>query len=123
MIRIPHHDALPEASLQRLVLARLNELPGVRAWRSNAGGARDGASGRVLKFGTPGQADLTGLLGPSGRRLEVELKAERGRQTPEQKLWQAEIERYGGLYILARSLAEAIVPVCQALELQYVVEG
>jgi len=130
MIRIPHHDPVLEAVLQRMVLARLNELPGVRVWRMNTGGAvdEDEETGRkrVLKFGVPGQADISGLmLQPSGvgRRLEVEVKSATGRQREAQRLWQAEIERYGGLYILARTLAEALVPVCEAMGLEYFVEA
>jgi len=124
-IRIPRHGDVIEAVLQRLVLARLNELPGVRVWRFNVGAARDPRSGRVYKFGVPGQADLGGLmLLPSGigQRLEVELKKRDGRQDADQKIWQAEIERYGGLYILARSLSDALVPVCEAMKLPYVIE-
>lgn len=123
MIRIPTHEPLLEAALQRLVIARLNLLPGVDVWRSNAGGAKDGATGRVLKFGVPGQADVTGLMRPHGRRLEVELKSKRGYQTPEQRAWQIRIEKLGGLYVLARTLSEALVPVCEALGLPYVIEG
>lgn len=122
MIRIPRHDMdIPEAVLQRLVIARLNELPGVRVWRFNVGAFRD-ARGRTYRFGVPGQADVGGLMAPSGRTLQVELKSRTGRQTPEQRAWQLETERYGGLYVLARSLPDALVPVCQAIGLEYSIE-
>jgi hypothetical protein len=123
MIRIPRHDPLPETALQRLVIARLNDIPGVRVWRFNVGAFKDPKSGKVYKFGVPGQADVGGILAPSGRRLEVELKSATGRQTEDQRAWQLEIETRGGLYVLARTLEQALVPVCHALGLQYAVEG
>jgi hypothetical protein len=56
-----------------------------------------------VRFGIPGQADLTGLL-PGGVRLEVEVKGAAGRQTEEQRAFQRMIERFGGVYVLARSV-------------------
>lgn len=87
-----------EASLQRLLLARLNELPGGWFWRQNTGAART-ASGFV-RFGIPGQADITGVL--NGRRVEVECKAMRGRLTEQQKIFGQRIEALGGRYVVAR---------------------
>jgi hypothetical protein len=122
VIRIPRHAPdLLEAVLRRLVLARLNALPGVQVWRMNVGAARD-RGGRKIHFGVPGQADVSGLMAPSGRRLEVELKSTDGRQTPAQKQWQRWIEAGGGLYVLAKTLDQALVPVCEHLGLAYEVE-
>jgi hypothetical protein len=124
LIRIPRHDPdIPEAMLQKIVIAHLATIPGCRIWRMSVGAAMTidprTRTMRKLTFGVPGQADLSGLLEPTGRRLEIELKTPTGRQTPEQRIWQAEIERYGGLYVLARSLEQAMVPVCVALGLAY----
>jgi len=58
---------------------------------------------RIIRFGVPGQADLTGIL-PDGRRLEIEVKSPTGRQTAEQRSFQQMIERFNGVYILARSI-------------------
>lgn len=125
-IRVPRHELdIREAVLQRLVLAHLNAIPGVKVWRFNVGAAID-RTGRKIEFGVEGQADVGGLmLLPSGvgQRLEIECKKFKGgRQTVEQKAWQIEIERYGGLYVLARSLSDAVVPVCVAMQLPYVIE-
>ena len=60
---------------------------------------------RVVRFGVPGQADLTGIL-PDGRRLEVEVKSATGRQSAAQRDFQNLIERFGGLYVLARSVED-----------------
>lgn len=109
-----HRPDLPEATLQRLILARLNALPGVHVWRSNTGAAR-GPDGRLIRFGVAGQADITGLL-PGGRRLEVEVKTRTGRVRPEQRQFQDLITAHGGLYILARSLDDALTPVLACLQ-------
>lgn len=60
---------------------------------------------RFVAFGLPGSADLTGIL-PGGRRLEIEVKRPRERQTSQQLLFQDMIEKYGGLYILAKSVED-----------------
>ncbi|RMG17749.1 MAG: hypothetical protein D6729_08280 [Deltaproteobacteria bacterium] len=54
----------------------------MRLWRANVGAARFGR--HVVKFGIPGQADLTGIL-PGGIRLEIEVKGPTGRQSPQQR--------------------------------------
>lgn len=56
----------------------------------------------MLSFGINGQADLSGIL-EDGRRLEIEVKAPKGRQSEDQKVFQKVIERFGGVYILAKS--------------------
>jgi hypothetical protein len=63
-------------------------------------------SGRIVKFGTPGAADLSGIL-EDGRRIEIEVKTATGRQSEQQKRFQAMIEKFNGIYILARSIEDA----------------
>lgn len=120
-IRIPLHAPVKlEHVLQRLVEARLNLIPGVRVWRANTGAVS--AEGRFVRFGEKGQGDLIGLvLLPSGvgQHLEVECKTPKRNQTTDQRLRQLEVERYGGIYILARALVDAVVPVCRILGLTY----
>ncbi len=91
---------MTEKQIQNAILRAFGTLPALRMWRSNVGVARIGR--RVVRFGIPGQADLTGIL-PGGRRLEVEVKSPHGRQSPQQRAFQRMIERFGGLYVLARS--------------------
>ena len=98
-----------EAKLQQLLLARLNELPGVRVWRNNVGFART-AHG-VVRFGLcPGSADLIGFC-RGGRFLAIEVKSDTGRQTPDQLAFQCWVEAGGGVYILARELDATIEAV------------
>lgn len=103
-----------EAVLQRLLLARLNAIDGVWCWRANTGAAMSSAGHRV-HFGVPGQADISGIL-RGGRRLEVEVKSDRGRQSPEQREFQHRIEALGGLYLLAYELEPTLAAVRAALE-------
>lgn len=54
-----------------------------------------------------GQADYRGLLPPSGRSWEIELKRAKGAyQSPEQKAWEAGVTAAGGLYAVCRSIPE-----------------
>lgn len=59
-----------------------------------------------VTYGLVGSSDLIGLL-PGGRFLAIEVKTATGTQSKEQRNFQQMIERLGGLYILARSGAEA----------------
>lgn len=93
----------PEASVINEIFRALGTRPWLRIWRQNTGGAV--LNGRFVRFGLPGQADITGIL-PGGRRLEIECKTRRGRQSKNQKNFQRMIEKFGGIYILARSAAE-----------------
>lgn len=76
---------------------------------------------QMIRYGLKGQADLTGVLiihafggWPFGVRLELELKSESGKQTKEQKDFEAMMLRAGVVYICARSAAEAIEGVDRA---------
>jgi hypothetical protein len=91
---------MTESPVQRDILRAFGTRPDMRLWRANAGAAK--FKGRLVRFGVPGQADLTGIL-PDGTRLEIETKSDVGRQSPEQVAYQRMIERFGGIYVLARS--------------------
>lgn len=56
------------------------------------------------QYGIPGMADLSGII--RGRRLEIEVKGQKGKQAEEQINWQTQIERFGGIYILAYSIED-----------------
>ncbi len=100
-----------EAVLQKQVLAHLHQLPRCFFWRANTGGARAGQG--FIKFGIAGQSDIVGLA--AGRFVGIELKTETGRQSAEQRAFQARVEAAGGLYILARSLDDALNPIRELL--------
>jgi len=94
---------MSEKSIQNAILRAYATRPDMRLWRQNTGAAR--FKGQVVHFGVPGQADITGIL-HDGRRIEIEVKSETGRQSPEQQRYQRMIERFGGIYILARSVED-----------------
>lgn len=95
---------MTESQIQHAILLAWGSHPGLRIWRSNTGVAKMGD--RSVRFGVVGQADISGLMLPSGRRLEIEVKSATGRQRPEQVVFQRMIESFGGLYVLARSLSD-----------------
>ena len=94
---------MTEHAIQNAILREFATRGDMRLWRANVGAARFG--GQVVRFGVPGQADLTGIL-PNGLRLEIEVKSASGRQSTDQRHYQAMIERFGGVYVLARSVAD-----------------
>jgi len=59
--------------------------------------------GRKVTFGIKGGADLDGLLMPDGRRIEIECKTGKARQTKQQRAFETMIGRFGGLYYVVRS--------------------
>ncbi len=95
------------AAENELVAAILLEFGGrddMRIWRQNTGAART-KRGALVRFGIPGQADISGIY-HDGRRIEIECKSARGRLRKEQKRWREMIEKHGGIYILARTVED-----------------
>lgn len=93
---------MTEHALVQSILIEFGSRPTLRLWRVNTGAALGRAG--FVRFGLPGMADISGIQFGTGKRIEIEAKTETGRQTPEQKRWQLMIERFGGVYILARSI-------------------
>jgi hypothetical protein len=83
---------------------RYLEKRGIKAW-NNPSGAVCIAPDRWLHFGKKGSADILGCL-PDGRFLAVECKAERGRLSPEQRQFLADIKAPGGLALVVRGWRE-----------------
>lgn len=61
-----------------------------------------------IHFGVTGQADLSGII-PGGTRIEIEVKQKDGRTSKEQQAWGAMIQRFGGVYVVARSVDDVAV--------------
>ena len=93
---------MKEHPLQSLVLAHLQKR-GIFAWRSNTGCAST-KSGGFVRFGLKGQPDVIAVY--KSRFVGIELKGDTGRQSAEQRTFQAKCEAAGGLYILARALED-----------------
>lgn len=89
---------MSEADTQKQILEYLNRK-GIFCWRSNSGRKHN------LIFGRKGSADITGLL-KDGKRLEIEVKDLKGKQSPDQIEFQRMITLNNGIYILARSVED-----------------
>ncbi|HXG69941.1 MAG TPA: VRR-NUC domain-containing protein [Gemmatimonadaceae bacterium] len=82
-------------------------------WRNNTGLARFG--GARVRFGLGiGGADLVGVLIGPGKFIAIEVKTPSGRMTTEQRCWRDAVVKAGGVYILARSVEEAVEGVRNA---------
>jgi hypothetical protein len=108
---------MSEAAILKGILLALSRDCGAicTVWRSNTGSLKD-HTGRMVTFGVPGQADISGLLHGSGRRLEIEVKTATGRLRPSQETFRRVIEMAGGIYILARSASDAVAAVRAAAQ-------
>lgn len=95
-----------EAVLQQNIRLELGQRDDVMLFRINVGKFRplDGGK-RVIQSAPEGTPDLLGVKSP-GRAFAIEVKAPRGSQREAQKRWQEAWEKRGGIYILAKSLAD-----------------
>jgi hypothetical protein len=93
----------PEGLVKSAILDYLR-VRGFFAW-NNPTGAVEIRPGQWVHFGKVGSADIMGCL-PDGRFLAVECKAKKGRLSEAQQDFLNEIERLGGLAIVARSFQE-----------------
>jgi hypothetical protein len=107
---------MSEQAIQQQIRLACGRGP-VRLWRNNTGCLQD-KTGRTVRFGlAPGSSDLIGLrqvtIGPEhvGKTLAVfsaiEVKAERGRASPEQLQFLHVVQNLGGLGGIARSVEDA----------------
>ena len=101
-----------ESDIQAAILIYITSLPGSYFERRNTGASkyRD-ANGKewYVKFGVKGAPDIQGTLKTQwgGQAIGIECKRLKGgKQSTEQKQWQRNFERAGGLYILARSVSD-----------------
>lgn len=78
--------------------------PGVVLHRSNSAVLRT-PSGGFIRAGAPGMADITGVA--YGRPVALEVKVPGGKQSPEQKRWEAWWVAAGGVYAVVTSPSEA----------------
>ena len=96
----------PEAAALMEVLKAVRAHPLV-AWaeRQNSGAAKVG--GRFIRFGWPGCPDVLGQL-KDGRLLGVEVKAAKGRASPEQVAFLERIRGAGGVAFIAHDLRDVV---------------
>ena len=92
-----------ETTIVGSILDYIKTRPDVFAYRNNTGAYRT-ESGGFLRYGYPGSADIIGVW--NGKFLAIECKTARGKQDIDQVRFQRDIEKCGGLYLLARSWQE-----------------
>ena len=99
----------------KLRIARINVGMG---WFAGGKPARTTDSGAYpVRFNPPGTADLVGVIAPHGTLLMIEVKTLTGKQRKAQVTMQKIVQSFGGIYILARSVADvdaALVPIVGA---------
>jgi hypothetical protein len=96
--------ARTETAIVADILRTLGVLPWLRVWRQNTGAVKYGD--RLVRFGVPGQADIQGVM--RGAALFIEAKRPGQRQTEQQRHFQAMVETFGHVYIVATSGADAL---------------
>ena len=95
-----------ENDIRNLILEWLNLQSGVTCWRQNTGFHVFEHKGkkRAVRYGQPGQSDISGIMLPSGRRIEIEVKRPGNKPTEDQKAWMAMIREHGGIAFWCDSL-------------------
>ncbi|MEO5866456.1 MAG: hypothetical protein ABIS14_01390 [Sphingomonas sp.] len=121
----PFIDDRSEKAIQNDALVALWQIPRSFWWRENTGTAWQGkkvkydkdvlvlADARPVKFGLEGIADIMGHC--QGHAIAIEMKDSIGRQRTQQKRFEAAWTRDGGIYILARTVQDAVEGVLAAL--------
>ena len=91
---------ISESQLQAQIILDVCQVfhDSLTIWRNNTGAIQ--ADNRMIRFGLPGQADISGVMKPLGCRIEIEVKRSGGRQSVNQKNFQQMITDHGGLYLL-----------------------
>ena len=95
----------------------------INAWKANTGAAHYQEKSRVkvtaagqrieipgkerfVQFGRKGQADITGLIPPHGRRIEIEGKTGDQKPNDDQRKFLREVRDFGGIAIVAYRVSD-----------------
>ena len=93
------------------------QFPNMRVWRSNrikALAIGRGGKKRMIDAGIDGQADISGIAGPNGRRVEIEVKAGDDELSEDQEKFRKMILAHGGIYVEARSVEGGLKALSEA---------
>lgn len=100
-------NKLLEKDIQRTIIEYLGYKK-VFHYRNNSRAIklpRRGGEGLYF-FGTPGSPDVVAVI--KGQYVGIEVKTDKGHQSPIQEQFQERLEKAGGRYILARSVDDII---------------
>jgi len=108
-----------ETPLLNEILVTVSRLPGVRAWRANAGTAWvrvGGGNMRPIQVNVPGCPDIIGWMTVNGLAvfLGIEVKTAGVAMRETQESFQKALTSYGGIYIIARSVDDAVNGIAEA---------
>ena len=94
-----------EADIQRTILDYL-ALRGIFHYRNNSGAMVSEYKGRkrFMRFGAAGSPDIVCVIG--GRYVGIEVKRPGGKQSDDQKEFQARLEAAGGRYLVVHSVEQ-----------------
>jgi hypothetical protein len=93
----------PEARVKTAITEWLKTQADVIVWRNNVGVA---TKPRFVKYGLfIGSADLVGVA--RGMFIALEVKAPKGKVSPEQVAWLAEVRMFGGVAGVVRAVEDA----------------
>jgi hypothetical protein len=105
---------------QNPAMLAIGGMPDVLAWRQQSGLFYT-KNGTPVRVGVPGLADCgmvvavkvtPEMVGKTiGVAVQAEFKTASGRQEPYQKLWQAAVEKRGGIYSVVRSADDMLALV------------
>lgn len=98
-------NKLKESDILKVILEYLALRPG-KYWRQNTGAVFSTYKGkkRIIRFGRPGAADITGVR--NGKRVEIEVKRPGEVQRDDQRAFEAMIKAEGGIYFVAKSVED-----------------
>lgn len=107
--------SIAEKVIQKQILRWLGTT-GLLHWRQNSG--KVPVRGRMIRLGPDGISDIVVIVPPNGRMLGLEVKSARGVLRKAQRLFRARLEASGGIYMVVRSVPEAMGAVAQAIGTQ-----
>jgi hypothetical protein len=103
-----------EQVFQNKLLVALSKVEGVRVWRQNSGTVV-AARGGAVKGAPVGAADITGIVGPEGWRLEIECKGAATSITKSQTRWIDTMRDLGAIACVVRESDSTDVDTSVAL--------
>lgn len=103
---------VPQVAERDILKAILDYLAArkILAWRQNCGAIPATYKGRqrFIRYGQPGQADICGILRPSGRYLAIEVKSVKGKVSDLQALHLDLVRSQGGVAGVCRSVEDVV---------------
>ena len=96
-----------EKDTQKAILQYL-EAKKVFHWRNNSGAIQSEYKGksRFMRYGYSGSPDIIAVVG--GRFIGIEVKDIKGKMNPNQEIFKENLEKAGGLYLLAKSIDDVM---------------